>query len=598
MIDPEAMKTDEGAKEPETIVVDVRKGKEDGTQETVSHFAERTLLVKGFPPFWMEKHLKKFMEKIPLEYEEIRTFKKSPKFWITFETLERKESARVTLQGMIPKPNYKKRLNCHDADLDGNWMNQKGKKRLRDDSDQIKRPKKKMKLEDLKTPKEVLTPWLTIEYDQQCLKKWRTVRKSMQKVIKELKRETPFEYKWMQDETVTHPVGCLASPVVSAYRNKDSFSIGKSVKGNRIAGCRLGSTSDGCVEIGNVLDVMHLHPASRYLVGVMNKLLAGSEFPVYERENHSGVWRNLLVRTAHATKEALVVILVQLKDVPDEQRKLLSDQIKSTFSSEIENLLKKFDFSLVGILLQDYDGLNDVVPVDHPYELLHGRPYLIEYLSGLKFQVSFQSFFQVNVPQAERMFEIAGKWASVSDKTVLFDICCGAGTIGLTLAKYVKNVVGLEIIPEAVRDANKNKELNNVSNCEFICGKAEDTVRGALDRYEDCDVVAIVDPPRSGLHREVLRTIRMTSDISRLVYVSCNPTTCAQNVSRLCRGKTKRFQGTPFKPVKCIAVDMFPHTPHTEMVLLLERVQDGEVVRDNEKKIKVKKQSNWGKNRR
>ena len=87
------------------------------------------------------------------------------------------------------------------------------------------------------------------------------------------------------------------------------------------------------------MDVMHLHPASRYLVGVMNKLLAGSELPVYERDNHSGVWRNLLVRTAHASKEALVVILVQLKDVPDEQRKLLSDQIKSTFSSEIGNLL-------------------------------------------------------------------------------------------------------------------------------------------------------------------------------------------------------------------------------------------------------------------
>jgi len=564
-----------------------------GKQETVSEFANRTLLVKGFPPFWADKQLRKFMAKQNIEYEEARTFRKSPKFWITFQSLEEKEKAREMLHGMIAQTRYKKKLSCQNAEQDGNWMDQIGKKRLRDDSDEIQRPAKKMKIEDLKEPSQVLTPWLEIDYDQQCLKKWRTVRKAMQKMIKGLNKETPYQYKWMETESVSHPVGCLASPVTESYRNKDSFTIGKSFTGETAIGCRLGSTKDGCVAIGNVMEVKHLHPVSKHLVKTMDMLLKSSPFPPYDRTAHTGVWRSLLNRTAHQGKEALVVVLVQMTGLSDEQKQSIHEQVKTSFLAQTEHIQKEFGFSLVGVLLQDYEGLSDVVPVDHPYTVLHGRSWLVESLSGLDFQISFQSFFQINVPQAERMFEIAGEWAAASENTVLFDVCCGAGTIGLTLAKYVKHVVGLEIIPEAVKDAERNKEINGITNCEFICGKAEHTIEEALAKYQGSDVVAIVDPPRSGLHPDVLKTIRTTEEIDRLVYISCNPTTCAQNCISLCRGKTKKFQGAPFKPVKSIAIDMFPHTPHTEMIVLLERAKSADVIRDDSKKLTYKKQRNW-----
>eukprot|EP00494_Astrolonche_serrata_P023718 UN23976 len=181
-------------------------------------------------------------------------------------------------------------------------------------------------------------------------------------------------------------------------------------------------------------------------------MLNDSKYSVYERKEHSGVWRQLVVRTCHNTKQVLVTLVIQGKELTPEYVKNIRETIKKTFQDQIEPIKEQFGFSFEGCLLQLFDGVNDSVPNNHPTDILFGKNYVVESMCGLEFRISASSFFQVNVPQAEELYKIASKWASVSDNVVLLDVCCGTGTIGLSLAKYVKHVVGLEIVPEAIED--------------------------------------------------------------------------------------------------------------------------------------------------
>ena len=218
----------------------------------------------------------------------------------------------------------------------------------------------------------------------------------------------------------------------------------------------------------------------------------------------------------------------------------------------------------------------------------------------VRFRVSSSAFFQVNTVSAERLYEIAAQWAACQPNTILFDICCGTGTIGLSITNTAKNnikkLIGLELNESAVCDAKFNAQLNgfygnyetsNSTNysddnngggimkyAEFIAGRAELTLGEALDKHidsKDDTVVAILDPPRSGVHATVCKLLRETNKISKIVYVSCNSRSCFDDCVRLCQAPSKRVVGFPFKPIKVLAVDLFPHTQHVEMVMLLER---------------------------
>jgi tRNA (uracil-5-)-methyltransferase len=134
--------------------------------------------------------------------------------------------------------------------------------------------------------------------------------------------------------------------------------------------------------------------------------------------------------------------------------------------------------------------------------------------------------------------------------------------------------VGLEIVPDAVKDATHNAELNNVTNARYICGKAEETLKTCLEQYRDVPVIAVVDPPRAGLHHETLNALRRCNSIKTIVYVMCNPRQCTDNIKRLLGPCSKKLRQMPFRLVKAIPVDLFPHTPHTELVVMLERIEE------------------------
>ncbi|MET0128026.1 MAG: 23S rRNA (uracil(1939)-C(5))-methyltransferase RlmD, partial [Solirubrobacterales bacterium] len=190
-----------------------------------------------------------------------------------------------------------------------------------------------------------------------------------------------------------------------------------------------------------------------------------------------------------------------------------------------------------------------------------GPDPLTEELCGLRFRVSHAAFMQTNTEMAERLYGIAGELAGLSGRERLFDLYCGIGTIGLSLAARAGEVWGLEGVPEAVADAEANAALNGIENASFVCADARLGIAPLLDEAGRPDVV-IVDPPRSGLSKKIVRRL-LECEAPRIVYVSCNPTTLAPNAAQIVEA------GYTLRRVK--PVDMFPQTPHVEAVAVFER---------------------------
>jgi 23S rRNA (uracil1939-C5)-methyltransferase len=190
-----------------------------------------------------------------------------------------------------------------------------------------------------------------------------------------------------------------------------------------------------------------------------------------------------------------------------------------------------------------------------------GRERLTEVLSGLRFEISPFAFFQTNTEMAERLHAVAAEFAGLSGKERVFDLYCGIGTLGLAIARDAGEVWGLEIVPEAVEDAARNAEINEIENARFLAANARTGIRPLLEEAGRPDVV-VIDPPRAGLSQKIVRRV-IECEAPRIVYVSCNPTTLAPNAAQLAEAGYRLRRVRP--------VDMFPQTPHIECVALLEK---------------------------
>ncbi|MDX6603593.1 MAG: rRNA (uracil1939-C5)-methyltransferase [Solirubrobacterales bacterium] len=190
-----------------------------------------------------------------------------------------------------------------------------------------------------------------------------------------------------------------------------------------------------------------------------------------------------------------------------------------------------------------------------------GEERLREELSGLKLEMSHEAFFQTNTEMAERLYAVAAEFAGLSGSERVFDLFCGIGTIGMTMASRAAEVWGLEIVPEAIADAERNAERNGIENARFVAANARTGIRDLVERAGRPDVV-VVDPPRSGLSQKIVRRI-LECEAKRIVYVSCNPTTLAPNAAQLGEAGYRLRRVRP--------VDMFPQTPHIECVALFEK---------------------------
>jgi tRNA (uracil-5-)-methyltransferase len=244
----------------------------------------------------------------------------------------------------------------------------------------------------------------------------------------------------------------------------------------------------------------------------------------------------------------------------------------------------------------EFDGLSCPSP-DHPVQHAYGNEFLTEKLGQCNFRVSPGAFFQVNTAGAELLYgEVVKLVREVStnpSETLLFDVCCGTGTIGLCCMKegVVGKIVGVDISEPAIRDAQANALLNGfgedseesvtdnkssgTQKCRFVAARAETVLHREIENSTGTyrTVLAVVDPAREGLHADVVRTLRMTEGIKRIVYVSCNPTgSLVRDAALLCGPPTKRYPGEAFKVSSAIPVDMFPLTNHCEMVMVFDRL--------------------------
>lgn len=192
-------------------------------------------------------------------------------------------------------------------------------------------------------------------------------------------------------------------------------------------------------------------------------------------------------------------------------------------------------------------------------DVLWGEHYLYDEINSIRFAISARSFYQVNPEQTNRLYSKALEYADLTGNEIVIDAYCGIGTISLFLAKKARHVYGVEIVPEAIKDAKRNAKLNQITNATFAVGEAEEVIPRWHDQGIDADVI-VVDPPRKGCDEALLRTM-MEMKPKRIVYVSCNPGTLARDLRILEDGGYKTEEVTP--------VDMFPQTTHVEAVARL-----------------------------
>jgi 23S rRNA (uracil1939-C5)-methyltransferase len=203
---------------------------------------------------------------------------------------------------------------------------------------------------------------------------------------------------------------------------------------------------------------------------------------------------------------------------------------------------------------------NDTI-LDQDIILFSGEDHMLESMENLKFKVGAKSFYQTNAKQAYELYKITRDFANLSSDDVVYDLYTGTGTIALFVAKQAKKVIGVEYVEAAIDDAKINAKFNNIDNTDFYAGDMKDVLNDDFISKNGKPDVIIVDPPRAGMHQDVVNTI-LRANPKRIVYVSCNPATQARDIALLNEAyKTKIIQ----------PVDMFPHTHHVENVALLER---------------------------
>ncbi len=353
-------------------------------------------------------------------------------------------------------------------------------------------------------------PWQGLPYERQLAEKAKQVDEALRRIGRledfELESIEPAIERWR-------------------YRNKLEYSFGA---GDDLAlgFHRRGSWS----EVVDVDDCKLASEDNNTARNAVREWARAARIAPYDPRSHAGVLRNLIVREGRRTGE----LQTRLVTAPAE------------FARPPVDL-----HTVIEGPRGDTDGPTGVL----------GAEYLHERLAGLRFRVSHAAFMQTNTEMAERLYAIAAELAGLSGRERLFDLFCGIGTIGLSLASRVGEVWGLESIPEAVADALHNAEANRIENAGFVEADARLGIRPLLERAGRPDVV-VVDPPRAGLSAKVVRRL-LECQAPRIVYVSCNPTTLAPNAAQLVEAGYRLNRVRP--------VDMFPQTPHVECVALFER---------------------------
>ena len=336
------------------------------------------------------------------------------------------------------------------------------------------------------------------------------------------------------------------------YRNKTHAVIASDKRGNVISGVyRMGTH-----QVVPVDDCLIENEKADEIIRTIRSMLASFKIRPYREDTRSGLIRHVLVRTGHISGQ-IMVVLVAAQPILPRKNDFVAELLRR--HPEITTVVLNVNDRATSMVL----GKRDIV--------LYGEGYIEDTLCGKIFRISPQSFYQVNSVQTEVLYNKALEYAGLTGREVLFDAYCGIGTIGITASDRCAKVIGVELNPEAVKDAARNAQRNRAGNVRVHCDDAGRFLTRMAAENRRCDVL-MMDPPRSGSDEKFLRAV-CTMAPPRVVYISCNPVTLARDLAFLTRHGYRALRATP--------VDMFPATEHVETVVLLSK---GEV---DSKKIRV-----------
>ncbi|XIF19621.1 MAG: 23S rRNA (uracil(1939)-C(5))-methyltransferase RlmD [Acetilactobacillus jinshanensis] len=280
---------------------------------------------------------------------------------------------------------------------------------------------------------------------------------------------------------------------------------------------------------------------------VVRNVLRKYHIVPYNERTHRGVIRNVMVRRGRSSHQIMVGLVTRTKQLPHAPE----------ITKAIHHKLPEVKSIIHNVNLRD----NNVL-LGRQNRLLYGKPYIDDQLMGLTFRISLNAFYQVNPVQTEKLYSVAIKEAQLKPNQIAIDAYCGIGTISLSIAKYVKRVYGVEIVPQAIRDAKVNAKLNHIDNVKFVANRAEDQMPLWVKHGIRPDVI-FVDPPRKGLAASFIKSAASVKP-KRIVYISCKPATLVRDVRRF--NKLGYHVVQPVQPV-----DQFPQTVQIESVTVLER---------------------------
>ena len=267
----------------------------------------------------------------------------------------------------------------------------------------------------------------------------------------------------------------------------------------------------------------------------------------YDEESHRGIIRRVFIRN---TEREFIVVISANADFLPHSEELISSVL--SVSEKISGIILNINKSRTNLVLGDKNVL------------LLGKNTLSASLLGLKYEISPESFFQINPKQTEKLYSLALDFADIKIDDTVLDIYCGIGTITLSAARKAKTAMGIEIVEKAIENAKENAKRNGIKNAGFYCGKAEELVPELTENGANPDIV-ILDPPRKGSDERTLTAI-VKAMPKKIVYISCNPATLARDL--------KFLKELGYNVKKVAAVDMFPHTAHIETVVLMSRTRD------------------------
>ncbi len=328
------------------------------------------------------------------------------------------------------------------------------------------------------------------------------------------------------------------------YRNKSQYPVRRNKSGD----IEIGFFANHSHRVIDCSECLLQPKVFSQIIGVLKEFFERVNYSVYDEESGRGVLRHIFLRLAEKTNEIMVCFVINADKLPMQ-------------SKIVSVLLERF--MNIKTVCVSVNKRRDNVIMGETAKAIYGDGFITDVLCDVKFRISPLSFYQVNRSTAEVLYKKAMELANLKLDDILLDLYCGIGTIGLCMAKYVKKLYGVEIVPQAIEDAKENAKLNSIVNAEFFCADAKAAaVRFANEGLKPS--VVVVDPPRKGCEREVIEAIRDMAP-ERVVMISCDSATMARDLAV--------FEEFGYNVVSVTPVDMFPRTRHVECVVLMSRVE-------------------------